>query len=569
MDSCILYLTSSSDEGVSGDTVAAEYSEVLKQQYGGVTWETGSIVHHNCVWRITNPFGKPVLLQFNEFKVGVEADVCESNYVSVFDVNGGTETEFGKWCGGQGEGLWLLSTGSSLSIRLHTDGSIDDDYFDAKYVSTNCQFDLSNNCAYFTSPPAGFESVRSLKCLWKIRVPDDFRMRLLFQEFNVDGSERDCQTNALQLFSGTSAACSGVFENESGSVTWTSGSGEKRNCEWQIRNPSGKPVLLHFKTFKVGDGSGKCHTNYVSVIDVNGNTENELGRWCGTEGEGAWQMSTGSSLLVRLRTVDSVEGDNFEATYVSTNCQFDLTETGRYLNFPTGEHLPNHPLRCLWRIRVPKEFQMRFQFQEFNVGESDENCETNGLHIFGEVSGELAHINAFCGSKTPWETTFEQKHLTLFLNTNAGNTHKMFKSTYAPENFQRTISLPTGNIDFGGKNKLFVKDARWILKPIDGKRVMLSFHSISLGGLTSDCERNYVKVYDGETAEANLLGTYCGTIKPIPVVSSGPRMFIHLHRTDAFKNDRFMAHHTSFPQQKAPVFDEPSSNIYKRQIDSA
>ncbi|GAA55578.1 cubilin [Clonorchis sinensis] len=341
------------------------------------------------------------------------------------------------------------------------------------------------------------------------------------------------------------AACSELIENEYGSVTWTSESTEKRNCDWQIRNPSGKPVLLHFKTFKVGEKSANCQGSYVSVIDVNGNTENELGKWCDTEGEDAWLMSTGSSLLIRLRTDKSVEGDKFEVTYVSTSCQFEFNDSFSYIESPPGEFVSNHPLRCLWRIRTPNDIQMWLKFLEFNVGGNDENCETNGLHILSEVSGELAHIAEFCGNKTPREIMFEQKHLTLFLNTNAETTHKMFKATCAPENFQRTISLPTGNISFGGKNKLFVKDANWTLKPMDGKRVILSFHSISLGGAIADCKRNYVKVYDGQTAEANLLETYCGTIQPIPIVSSGPHMFIHLRRTDAFKNDRFMAHHTS------------------------
>ncbi|KAG5454052.1 Cubilin, partial [Clonorchis sinensis] len=359
----------------------------------------------------------------------------------------------------------------------------------------SCQFEFNDSFSYIESPPGEFVSNHPLRCLWRIRTPNDIQMWLKFREFNV------------------------------------------------------------------GEKSANCQGSYVSVIDVNGNTENELGKWCDTEGEDAWLMSTGSSLLIRLRTDKSVEGDKFEVTYVSTNCQFDLTQACKYITSPPGEFASNHPLRCLWKIQVPMDFQIRLQFQEFKVGGNDENCETNALHIFSEVSGELAHIAEFCGNKTPREIMFEQKHLTLFLNTNAETTHKMFKATCAPDefhleklpigtkrtnkNFQRTISLPTGNISFGGKNKLFVKDANWTLKPMDGKRVILSFHSISLGGAIADCKRNYVKVYDGQTAEANLLETYCGTIQPIPIVSSGPHMFIHLRRTDAFKNDRFMAHHTS------------------------
>ncbi|KAG5454048.1 Tolloid-like protein 2, partial [Clonorchis sinensis] len=162
----------------------AECYEELKDAYGSVHWEAGSSDHRNCAWRINSPVGKPVLLHFTGFKVGAEAAVCESNYVSVFDVNDGTETELGRWCGAQGEELWLLSAGSSLLVRLHTDRVIDGDYFDANYVSTNCQFDVSEPNTQIISPPEGVVSNDPLRCLWKIHLPTSSQLRLQFQEFN-------------------------------------------------------------------------------------------------------------------------------------------------------------------------------------------------------------------------------------------------------------------------------------------------------------------------------------------------------------------------------------------------
>ncbi|KAG5454051.1 Cubilin, partial [Clonorchis sinensis] len=558
----------------------AACSELIENEYGSVTWTSESTEKRNCDWQIRNPSGKPVLLHFKTFKVGEKSANCQGSYVSVIDVNGNTENELGKWCDTEGEDAWLMSTGSSLLIRLRTDKSVEGDKFEVTYVSTNCQFDISNNCAYISSPPVGFESVLPLKCLWRISVPDDSQMRLHFQEFNVDGNVRDCQKNALQLFSGTSgelthidefcgtkappettyeerhltlfldtdstntgksfkAACSELIENEYGSVTWTSESTEKRNCDWQIRNPSGKPVLLHFKTFKVGEKSANCQGSYVSVIDVNGNTENELGKWCDTEGEDAWLMSTGSSLLIRLRTDKSVEGDKFEVTYVSTSCQFEFNDSFSYIESPPGEFVSNHPLRCLWRIRTPNDIQMWLKFREFNVGGNDENCETNGLHIFSEVSGKLAHIAEFCGSETPRETAFEQKHLTLFLNTNGENTHKMFKATCAPAACSELIENEYGSVTWTSESTE-KRNCDWQIRNPSGKPVLLHFKTFKVGEKSANCQGSYVSVIDVNGNTENELGKWCDTEgEDAWLMSTGSSLLIRLRTDKSVEGDKF------------------------------
>ncbi|KER29201.1 hypothetical protein T265_04133 [Opisthorchis viverrini] len=79
-----------------------------------------------------------------------------------------------------------------------------------------------------------------------------------------------------------------------------------------------------------------------------------------------------------------------------------------------------------------------------------------------------------------------------------------------------------------------------------------------------------MKIYDGEAADANLLGTYCGEMTIVPIVSSGPQLFIHLHRADPISTDQLKARYTStncieviktpsglikFSKQGTPEFD--------------
>ncbi|GAA54203.1 vacuolar protein sorting-associated protein 54, partial [Clonorchis sinensis] len=57
------------------------------------------------------------------------------------------------------------------------------------------------------------------------------------------------------------------------------------------------------------------------------------------------------------------------------------------------------------------------------------DCHTNGLQLFGGTSGELTHINEFCGTGLPQTITEDRKELTLFLTTDSTNTGKSFKAT--------------------------------------------------------------------------------------------------------------------------------------------
>ncbi|KAG5454049.1 Tolloid-like protein 2 [Clonorchis sinensis] len=182
---------------------------------------------------------------------------------------------------------------------------------------------------------------------------------------------------------------------------------------------------------KVGAEAAVCESNYVSVFDVNDGTETELGRWCGAQGEELWLLSAGSSLLVRLHTDRVIDGDYFDANYVSTNCQFDVSEPNTQIISPPEGVVLNDQLRCLWRLQVPSNSEAHFHFREFNVQGSDHNCETNGLQLFSGTSGQLTHVDTFCGSETPSNATYKQKQLTLFLDTDEFNTDKTFQLAFS------------------------------------------------------------------------------------------------------------------------------------------
>ncbi|TGZ65734.1 hypothetical protein CRM22_005736 [Opisthorchis felineus] len=349
--------------------------------------------------------------------------------------------------------------------------------------------------------------------------------------------------------------CGEEFKTELGSFQWKGSPTGQRSCDWRIHSPFQKPILLRINTMKITSEDNACGTNYVSVNDLNGDSQTNLGIWCGTEPEDVWILSTGPSLLIQLRTEGSNADDHLDATFISPKYQYDYDQTRTYIKSPPDDVWWNYPLRCLWRIRVPDNYQLRLQFQRFFVMGRGSDCYNDGLGIFEGTAGALTHVDQFCGNENPPPIESYDKQLTLFLNTSIKSLARSFLVYCASDqnilrersakSFKHIISQISGELDLRGTVVNSAEDAQWILKPVDGKKIILTVESFSIGNSQTDCERNYVKVYDGETADANILGTYCGTVTIVPIVSSGPRLFIHLHRPDAISADQFKARYVS------------------------
>lgn len=78
------------------------------------------------------------------------------------------------------------------------------------------------------------------------------------------------------------------------------------------------------------------------------------------------------------------------------------------MNLETGGRLesPNYPLEylpskeCIWKITVPKEYQVALHFQSFEV-ENHDNCVYDYVEVRDGDTPDSRLIGVFCGYKIP------------------------------------------------------------------------------------------------------------------------------------------------------------------------
>lgn len=97
-------------------------------------------------------------------------------------------------------------------------------------------------------------------------------------------------------------------------------------------------------------------------------------------------------------------GRGFSASYEAVcGGEVDLESGGRLEspNYPL-DYLPSK--ECIWKITVPKDFQVALRFQSFEV-ENHDSCVYDFVEVRDGDSPESRLIGVFCGYKIPPDIT--------------------------------------------------------------------------------------------------------------------------------------------------------------------
>lgn len=60
-----------------------------------------------------------------------------------------------------------------------------------------------------------------------------------------------------------------------------------------------------------------------------------------------------------------------------------------------------------------------------------------------------------------------------------------------------------------------------------------------------ECAYDHLEVYDGRDAKAPVLGRFCGSKKPEPVLATGSRMFLRFFSDNSVQRKGFQATHST------------------------
>ncbi|XP_039438500.1 tolloid-like protein 1 [Culex pipiens pallens] len=210
------------------------------------------------------------------------------------------------------------------------------------------------------------------------------------------------QTNLLYKC----ARCGRTFQDHSGSFHSPSyfsktPAVDAERCEWRITATHGEKIVLNITDLDIFK-SDNCRTDFLEIRDGYWYKSPLLGRFCGSRrNSNIIVSSTGSRMLLSFITSYRQAGMRGFAAHYEAICGGDINlENGGRLESPNypADYLPNK--ECVWRITVPKDYQVALRFQSFDV-ENHDNCAYDYVEVRDGDSPDAREIGTFCGYKIP------------------------------------------------------------------------------------------------------------------------------------------------------------------------
>ncbi|XP_053565459.1 embryonic protein UVS.2-like isoform X2 [Bombina bombina] len=208
------------------------------------------------------------------------------------------------------------------------------------------------------------------------------------------------------------------------------------------------------------------------------------------------------------------------------------------VNYPSA--YPNNT-KCLWLIRTPSD-QVMLTMVAFDVHPSP-NCMSDYIKIYdGASKTSPVLLKNSCGSRKRPPLIASANTMLLEFVTDGSLTRKGFKATYTTVSCGEVFNAPFGKFTSPGYPKKYPSliDCVWIIAAPSGYWISLIIQKISIE-LSANCKNDNLKIFDGDTSDSPLLGTYCGPLYDFSVNSTGNYMLLQFHSDYSTQGNGFQA----------------------------
>ncbi|XP_068160694.1 cubilin [Antennarius striatus] len=588
-----LWIRFKSDSSVSHAGFRAVYTVACGGIFSG-TGQIRSPYHPNayphnkeCTWVINQPEGYVVTLNFLSFDV--EGGSCRYDYVEVRDGSMPSSPLLGTFCGSNIPPS-LQSTQKSIFIHFKTDSSISNHGFEAAYgfALEGCGDTLTSPTGTITSPGHPNNYPHGANCTWYISVDPGNLVRLSFDSFDLE-YHVNCNFDYLEVYDngtvqtgtkigrycgrsvppsitstdnqmtllfvsdsslvteGFSATyisinattdCGGTFTAPTGSFSspnYPNYYPNHRDCIFIIMMPVNMQILLNFTTFELEGSPPSCSFDFVEIRDGGYETSPLIGKFCATQRPPVL-VSHSNYLWVRFHSDATVTRPGFSAHWdgTQTGCGGTLTTASGAFSSPNFP-LPYHPnAECYWNIQTSQGNQLLLSFSEFHL-ESSSNCHFDYLAVYDGNSSSAPELARLCGNQQPSAINSSGNQLYIKLRTDGSISAGGFLASYTSkcENI-----LITGQHSGVVESLNFPNDypanslCSWTIQASGGNTVNYTFTAFQLEATSSSCVYDYIKLYNGLTTQAPLIGTFCGYTPP-PANSTTSSGLTVVFRTDS------------------------------------
>ncbi|KAH0809453.1 hypothetical protein GEV33_013339 [Tenebrio molitor] len=303
-------------------------------------------------------------------------------------------------------------------------------------------------------------------------------------------------------------------------------------CNWKIEVDYGNQIEITFYKVDV-EKTYLCHLDFIKLYNGEDETYPEIATVC-HQNKPLTLRSSGNFMFVKFRADTSVQGLGFYANYTTkpTKCG------GKYVMDKASIMSPNYPQNydinstCGYEIEVGEGHVISLKFEDFDLFEPNINCSFNNnsyVKVYDGPSKDYPLLAKICGKKAPNDTLLSTTNkLYLELVTDTATVAKGFLAKYRQNCGARIETDTTGiirinphDLDYDETNCSWTIVAKDLTKHI-------SLTITHLDTMNSYCDENSksLRIFNGETPDAPVLGEYCGTKIPPTLTSDGSAMHI-------------------------------------------
>ncbi|KAL3191965.1 hypothetical protein MRX96_059467 [Rhipicephalus microplus] len=268
-----------------------------------------------------------------------------------------------------------------------------------------------------------------------------------------------------------------------------------------------------------------------------------LGRYCGTGHIPEMLLSTGYRMLIVYRTSTNQNGHvGFRAYYEAVCGGKVVMEDGVHQspNYP-DDYRPNK--ECIWKITVPKDYQVALKFQSFEV-ENHDSCVYDYLEVRDGHDASSQLLGKYCGYRTPDNLrSTTNRMLVKFVSDRSVNKAK-FSATFMKDACGGMIEASNGSITSPSFAILYPSNKNYIWEIVASPqyRITFNFTHSDLEGNNVNCEYDKVDILskmDNNTIRKH--GLFCGSYLLPIITSEGNSLRIEFSSDNSVQKSGFAA----------------------------
>ncbi|KAM8930212.1 CUB domain-containing protein 2 [Pelodytes ibericus] len=327
--------------------------------------------------------------------------------------------------------------------------------------------------------------------------------------------------------------CGGVLSSSAGNLSSPNFPGlypPHTECCWLIVVAEGSTVQLMFHHFSL-EFHDACEYDYVKIYNGASRDEgNLLGQFCGTNLPSPL-TSSWHVLSVIFHSDKHVASTGFSATYRKDICGGILSSLSGVITSPDyPDNYPNNA-ECRWLIQAATNSKVRLVFTDFQM--ENEECNFDYVAIFDGPSQEEHQAHHYCGTTKPPDTISSSNELLVVFKSDFNIGGRGFKAYFSSGECQELFTAVKGNITSPRYPDLYPNNinCHWNIQLLPGFRIKMFFQDIELeerSSLTDQCDYDHLSVYDGDSEGDTLLGRWCASDNPPPLMSSKNKLLLVL-----------------------------------------